>query len=100
MNRHDTTEKIYAEHAEKMTRAAVQEIVEMIFNTIADELAHAGTVKIAHFGTFLSVRSSGRSVRNPRTGEPVQMLARQVPKFRASRALLAAMNSEKSGPVI
>jgi DNA-binding protein HU-beta len=96
MNRHDLIEKIYADHAGKMTRAEVQGIVEMTFNTIVDQLADAGTVKIAHFGTFTSVSSPERNVRNPRTREPVRMPARQVPKFRASRALLSAMNPEES----
>jgi DNA-binding protein HU-beta len=44
------------------------------------------------FGTFLVRKREARTGRNPRTGEPLQIPASNVPSFKAGKALKDAVN--------
>ena len=46
-----------------------------------------GKVTLVGFGTFSKVRRKARKGRNPQTGEPIKIKARNVVKFRPGKKL-------------
>ncbi|MBF0340615.1 MAG: integration host factor subunit alpha [Magnetococcales bacterium] len=63
-------------------------LVEQVFETIVREMEKGETVKLSGFGVF-DVRSKrSRPGRNPKTGEPIEIIARKVVVFRSSPLVL------------
>lgn len=75
------------------TKVQAEEIVNGIFDSIVNSMKAGTDVSIAGFGIFASKRQAARTARNPRTGEPVQVPAKNAPKFKAAKALKDALNS-------
>jgi len=69
------------------TKADAERAVDALFDSIVSELKTGGEVSVAGFGIFSIKARAARTARNPRTGEPVQVPAMNVPKFRAAKAL-------------
>lgn len=46
-----------------------------------------GKVTLVGFGTFAKVRRKARKGRNPQTGDPIKIKARNVVKFRPGKVL-------------
>lgn len=57
---------------------AVDSVIDIITRTVAD----GRKVTLTGFGTFEAVHRAERVGRNPQTGEPVEIPATRVPKFR------------------
>ncbi len=76
------------------SKADAERVVEGIFGGIVDELKGGGEVSIAGFGIFSVKDRAARTARNPRTGEPIQVAATIVPKFRAAKALKEAVKPQ------
>ena len=66
--------------------------VEAVTQAIADELSKGGQVAIVGFGTYQVKHRAARTGRNPKTGEPLQIPASNVPSFKAGKALKDAVN--------
>ena len=58
---------------------------------IRDGLCSGGSVTISGFGTFVVAKRATRPGRDPRTGRAITIPSARVPRFRASRALKAAV---------
>jgi len=69
------------------TKKEAQDIVETILDTIKGSLKKKEEVKIAGFGTFKVKSTKARTGRNPKTGETIQIPAKQKVAFRASKEL-------------
>jgi len=70
----------------------VERIVNTIFDEITDALSKGNRVELRGFGAF-SVRSrSSRTGRNPKTGEPVDVPAKNVPYFKTGKQLRDKLN--------
>ena len=74
------------------TRKGAGEMVDSIFASIVNELAKGEQVSIAKFGIFEPKKRVARMGRNPKTGEPVQISSRVLPKFRPSEAFKRRVN--------
>jgi integration host factor subunit alpha len=75
-----------------LSRNESADLVETVLREISDALARGEMVKISSFGSF-SVRQKGRRIgRNPKTGEEVPILPRQVLVFRPSHVLKNRIN--------
>ncbi|MBI2628244.1 MAG: HU family DNA-binding protein [Candidatus Niyogibacteria bacterium] len=85
MNKANLAEAVYNKIGG--TKKAADEVVDMIFDSIAKELKKGGEVSISGFGIFIAKERAARTARNPRTGETVNVPAMKVPKFRASKTL-------------
>ncbi|MBH60984.1 MAG: integration host factor subunit alpha [Alphaproteobacteria bacterium] len=84
------SEAVYQEVG--LSRNESADLVEVVLNEIADHLVTGETVKISSFGSFY-VRQKGRRIgRNPKTGEEVPILPRQVLVFRPSHVLKDRIN--------
>ena len=73
------------------TKVQAEEIVDGMFDAIVSTLKKGGEVSIAGFGIFSVKPRAARMARNPKTGEPVKVLAARVPRFRAAKALKDAV---------
>ena len=74
------------------TKKEAQQAVDTVFSAITEALQGADAVQIAGFGTFKVGRREARMGRNPQTGAPIRIEARNVPKFSAGKALKEAVN--------
>ncbi|GBE43142.1 MAG TPA: HU family DNA-binding protein [Rhizobiales bacterium] len=77
----------------QISKESAAEAVDATFNGIASALQSGDTVRIVGFGNFQVAHRKASNGRNPRTGEPIQIPASQIPKFKAGKALKEAVNS-------
>ena len=73
------------------TKADAERAVEVIISSITETLSAGEEVSIAGLGIFEAKMRKARTARNPRTGEPIQVPAMRVPRFRAAKALKDAV---------
>lgn len=67
--------------------------IDATFKAISDTLVSEGLHRVVGFGTFDVKERQARTGRNPQTGEPIQIPASKVVKFRASKELKESVNS-------
>jgi len=73
----------------------VENIVNAIFDEIADALADGNRVELRGFGAFSVKNRPSRIGRNPRTGESVEVEEKWVPFFKTGKELRERLNIEK-----
>lgn len=66
--------------------------VNAVLGAISEALAAGEEVNITGFGKFEPVKSEVRVGRNPQTGEPVDIPAKTVVKFRPGKSLKEQVN--------
>lgn len=71
----------------------VEKVVAAVLKTIEEEMASGEKVQLVGFGTFEVRDRAGRTGRNPRTGEEIQIAPAKVPAFKAGKALKDAVNN-------
>ena len=89
MNKASLVEKIH--EVLGGTKVQAEQVVDTIFDSITGSLTSGEDVSVAGFGIFSAKERAARTARNPRTGEPVQVPAMRVPKFKAAKALKDAV---------
>ena len=72
----------------------VEKIVETVFDEISDALVRGDRVELRGFGAFSVKHREGRTGRNPRTGESVEVEAKRLPFFKTGKALREKLNDE------
>ncbi|MBX3566297.1 MAG: integration host factor subunit beta [Sphingomonas sp.] len=70
----------------------VEKIVAIFFDEIVERLAADGRVELRGFGAFSTRARDGRTGRNPRTGETVEVDAKRVPYFKPGKEMRARLN--------
>jgi len=76
-----------------MSQKDVEKAVDLIFSEISTALGKGNRVELRGFGAF-SVRYRDRRVgRNPRTGQKVQVEGKNIPFFKAGKALRERLNT-------
>jgi DNA-binding protein HU-beta len=88
-NKMDLVEKVAL--AIGSTKADAERAVEAMIDMITMSLKNGQEVSIAGLGIFEAKTRAGRTGRNPRTGETIQIKSMRVPKFRASKTLKDAV---------
>jgi DNA-binding protein HU-beta len=75
------------------TKKEAKAVVDCIFESITKSLKKTKSepVTLVGFGTFKVEKRKARKGRNPRTGEPIKIKAKRVPKFVAGKALKDAI---------
>ena len=71
-------------------------LVELVFETMKDELAKGSSIKISGFGKFKVRDKRARRGRNPQTGESMTITARRVLTFSPSRILRDGINGKST----
>ena len=74
-----------------MTKKEAAEAVNAVFDTIKMTLAAGEKVSLVGFGSFSVKKRAAREGRNPRTGAPLKIAAKNVPVFKAGKALKDAV---------
>jgi DNA-binding protein HU-beta len=74
------------------TKKESQAAVDCVLSTITKALKMKDAVTLVGFGTFKVDKRKARTGRNPRTGEAIQIKAKNVPKFVAGKSLKDAVN--------
>lgn len=80
-----------------LSRSESAELVDSILAKITDALVEEGMVKMSSFGTFVVRQKGERMGRNPKTGEEVPILPRQVLVFRPSQVMKNRINGLADG---
>ena len=75
-----------------ISRADATKAVDAVLDSVTRTLSNGGSVSLVGFGTFSVKARAARTGRNPRTGEPIQIAASNVPGFKAGKALKDAVN--------
>ncbi|WP_066798920.1 integration host factor subunit beta [Sphingomonas soli] len=70
----------------------VEKITSIFFDEIVERLAAGGRVELRGFGAFSTRARDGRTGRNPRTGETVEVNAKRVPYFKPGKEMRARLN--------
>ena len=73
------------------TKKEAQAAVDCVFDAITNALKKKDAVTLIGFGTFKVDKRKARKGRNPRTGEEIDIKAKNVPKFVAGKALKDAV---------
>lgn len=73
-------------------RHNAEKIVNAIFAELTEALARGDRVEMRGFGSFSLKTRRARSGRNPRTGEPVAVRAKTVPRFKMSKEMGERLN--------
>jgi len=69
-----------------MTKKAVSDVLDAALEEVMRAVKGGDTVTLTGFGTFRSVHQAASVKRNPKTGAPVNVPAKSVPRFRAGKA--------------
>jgi nucleoid DNA-binding protein len=88
-NRHVTKKEIVKQIADRaqLTQLKTKEIVQWTFDAIVDTLIQDGRIELRNFGVFEVKRRKPRKARNPRTGEKVDVEAKNVVTFKPGKEM-------------
>ncbi|GAK09757.1 HU family DNA-binding protein [Geomicrobium sp. JCM 19038] len=90
MNKADLI-RVVAEKSE-LTKKQSETAVNAIFETITENLQNGERVQLIGFGQFETRKRDARKVRNPRTGEEIEVKASMSPAFKPGKRLKQAVN--------
>ena len=78
--------------ASGLSKSDAGKAVDGVIGAITGALKSGGDVRIVGFGTFSVAHRKATTGRNPRTGEPIQIKASKMPKFKPGTPLKEAVN--------
>jgi len=74
-----------------LTKSKAAEAVEAVLDGIKGALAKGEKVQLIGFGSFSVKKRAAREGRNPRTGAPLKIPAKNIPVFKPGEALRKAV---------
>ena len=75
-----------------LPQSQARQVVDAVFQTIAQELERGGEVAVSGFGKFSVSERSAREGRNPATGGTMQIAASKGARFSAASGLKKQLN--------
>jgi integration host factor subunit beta len=72
----------------------VERIVNKVLDEIVDAMRDGSRVELRGFGAFSVKSRDGRTGRNPRTGESVDVIPKKAPFFKTGKELRARLNKK------
>ena len=82
----------------ELPRKESETIVETIFDSIIQSIQKGEKIEIRGFGSFRTRQRRGRTGRNPKTGEKVDVPAKRIPFFKPSKELKDLVNGDNAAP--
>ena len=76
-----------------LPKAAAGRALDAVVESITEALKSGDSVSLVGFGVFSVKDRAARTVRNPQTGEPIQIKAAKIPSFKAGKALKESVNN-------
>ena len=92
LTRADMASSVYEEVG--LSRVESADLVDDVFDLMADGLVDSGVLKLSSFGTFQVRKKKARVGRNPKTGVEVTITPRSVVTYKASHILKEKMNTD------
>ena len=93
MNKNDLIGRIAKDAS--ISKAAAANALDAALSSISDALKKGQSVTLVGFGSFLVSDRKARIGRNPQTKKEMRIPAKRVPRFRAGKALRAAVAKGK-----
>jgi integration host factor subunit beta len=90
MNKSELVEALANER--NLTYKKSEEIVNIIFDSMAVELADSGRIEIRGFGSFVVKDYKAYMGRNPKTGEVIKVSPKKLPFFKVGKELRERVN--------
>lgn len=90
MNKAELVAAVAAESG--LSKADAAKAVDGLIISITGALKKGKKISLVGFGTFESIRRKATTARNPRTGEKINVAAKNVAKFKAGKALNEDLN--------
>ena len=87
MTKADLVEQVADAIGPRVTKKECGLVVNAFLEAVKDALARGDGIELRGFGTFKVRHRKARKARNPKTGEAVEVPARDVPVFKPSRHL-------------
>lgn len=87
MTKAELVEAVAGKHGDGMSRRAVGEMLDFVFDQIARSVKRQGRFLYPGFGTFTLKKRSGRVGRNPRTGEALTIAPSKTVGFKPAPEL-------------
>lgn len=88
-------EKASKASGEQWSKKDAQVALKALMDTIKENLKKGNTVRLIPFGNFEVRERAGRTGRNPRTGEKIDIKKRKVPAFRPGKELKDAVSPKE-----
>jgi DNA-binding protein HU-beta len=85
MNKQELLAKVVKDTG--VTKTGAGKMLDSVLDGIGKALKKGDTITFVGFGTFKTSVRKARVARNPRTGEPIKIAKRRVPRFTAGKAL-------------
>jgi len=85
MNKGELVEKVAKEC--ELSKAVAEQVLASVLEAITDAMAAGDKVTLLGFGTFSVSERAAREGRNPQSGEPMNIPAKKVVKFKAGTKL-------------
>jgi integration host factor subunit beta len=80
------------ERVEGLTKKQVETIINTIFDGMKEALSRGEKIEIRGFGNFRVKQRNAKTARNPRTGEKVEVPAKNVLHFKLGKPFHDALN--------
>jgi DNA-binding protein HU-beta len=90
MNKEEFVGYISGQH--KCTKKEAERIINIFSTSVIGAMAEGKGINLAGFGIFSVNKLAARKGRNPRTGEGLDIVAHNQPKFKAGVRLKKACN--------
>lgn len=94
MNKADLIDNVV--QAVEATQKDAEQMVEIILGSMVRALSSGDRVEIRGFGSLHTRTRQGRIARNPKTGARVNVPAKRIPFFRASKEVRTLLNHQAS----
>ncbi|MFM2225743.1 MAG: hypothetical protein RJA07_1945 [Bacteroidota bacterium] len=92
MNKGDLITKIAGDA--KISKAQAESALNSFMKSTEDTLKKGGKITLVGFGTYSVSKRAARNGRNPQTGKPIKISARNVVKFKAGKQLAGKVNKK------
>ena len=90
MNKSELVEALA--NSKSLTFKKSEEIVNLIFDAMADTLSSGGRIEIRGFGSFVVKDYKAYTGRNPKTGEVIEVKPKKLPFFKVGKELREKVN--------
>jgi integration host factor subunit beta len=81
----------------KQPRKRVEDLINLIFDSMTDTLAQGGRIEIRGFGSFVNKAYGSYTGRNPRTGESIEVKPKRLPFFKVGKELRERVDGRWDG---
>ncbi|MDX5325799.1 MAG: HU family DNA-binding protein [Bacteroidota bacterium] len=90
MNKADLIDAMAADAG--ISKAQAKKALDSFTDNVSKTLSKGGRVSLVGFGAFSVSKRSAREGRNPQTGAPIKIAAKNVAKFKAGAELNDRLN--------